>query len=41
MAEYVNLKIAIEDWVGLLTIDHPPANAFNTATLDGIGSRPG
>jgi len=34
MAEYVNLKIAIEDRVGLLTIDHPPANAFNMATLD-------
>ncbi len=33
MAEYVNLKITVEDRVGLLTIDHPPANALNMATL--------
>jgi len=34
MAEYTNLKISIEDRVALLTIDHPPANAFNMATLE-------
>jgi enoyl-CoA hydratase/carnithine racemase len=33
MAEYTNIKIAIEERVGVLTIDHPPANAFNSATL--------
>ncbi len=34
MAEYVNLTITIEDRVGVLLIDRPPANALNTATLD-------
>ncbi len=34
MAEYANLNIAVEDRVGVLTIDHPPANAFDKATLD-------
>jgi hypothetical protein len=29
MAEYVNLKITVEDRIGLLTIDHPPANAVS------------
>ena len=33
MAEYTNVRIAIEDRVAILTIDHPPANAFNRATL--------
>ncbi len=33
MAEYSNLKIAVEDRVGVLTIDHPPANAFDGKTL--------
>ena len=33
MAEYTNVKITIEDRVAVLTIDHPPANAFNRATL--------
>ena len=30
MAEYSNLKVAVEDRVAVLTIDHPPANAFDT-----------
>ncbi|MBO8164487.1 MAG: enoyl-CoA hydratase [Brevibacillus sp.] len=30
---YQNLKVAIENRVALLTIDHPPANALNQATL--------
>ncbi len=34
MAEYTNIKVSIEDRVAILTIDHPPANAFNRATLD-------
>ncbi len=33
MAEYSNLKVAIEDRVAILTIDHPPANAFDTQTV--------
>jgi enoyl-CoA hydratase len=33
MAEYTNVKVSIEDRVAVLTIDHPPANAFNHATL--------
>jgi enoyl-CoA hydratase/carnithine racemase len=33
MAEYTNVKISIEERVGVLTIDHPPANTFNWATL--------
>ena len=33
MAEYTNVKVSIEDRVAVLTIDHPPANAFNQATL--------
>ncbi len=36
MAEYTNVKITIEDRVAVLTIDHPPANAFNWATLDDL-----
>ena len=33
MAEYTNVKVSVEDRVAVLTIDHPPANAFNHATL--------
>jgi enoyl-CoA hydratase/carnithine racemase len=33
MAEYTNVRIALEDRVAILTIDHPPVNAFNRATL--------
>ena len=33
MAEYTNVKVELEDRVAILTIDHPPANAFNHATL--------
>jgi enoyl-CoA hydratase/carnithine racemase len=33
MAEYTNVKISIEDRVAILTLDHPPVNAFNRATL--------
>ncbi len=37
MAEYTNVRIAIEDRVAILTIDHPPANAFNHATVTELG----
>jgi enoyl-CoA hydratase/carnithine racemase len=33
MAGYTNVKVSVEDRVAVLTIDHPPANAFNHATL--------
>jgi enoyl-CoA hydratase/carnithine racemase len=33
MSEYTNVRIALEDRVAILTIDHPPANAFNRATI--------
>jgi enoyl-CoA hydratase len=36
MAEYTNVKISVEDRVAILTIDHPPANAFNRATLNDL-----
>jgi enoyl-CoA hydratase len=36
MNEYTNVKMIIEDRVAVLTIDHPPANAFNRATLDDL-----
>jgi enoyl-CoA hydratase/carnithine racemase len=38
MAEYTNVRVAIEDRVAILTIDHPPANAFNHATLLDLNS---
>jgi enoyl-CoA hydratase/carnithine racemase len=38
MAEYTNVRIAIEDRVAILTIDHPPANAFNRATVTELGA---
>lgn len=38
MAEYTNVKIALEDRVAVLTIDHPPVNAFNRATLDDLNA---
>jgi len=33
MAGYTNVKVSVEDRVAVLMIDHPPANAFNHATL--------
>jgi enoyl-CoA hydratase/carnithine racemase len=33
MAEYTNVKVSVEDRVAILTIDHPPVNAFNHDTL--------
>jgi enoyl-CoA hydratase/carnithine racemase len=33
MGDYQFVKMAIEDRAAILTIDHPPANAFNTQTV--------
>lgn len=33
MGDYQNLKLAIEDRTAIITIDHPPANAFDTQTV--------
>ena len=33
MADYQYVKVSIEDRTAILTIDHPPANAFNTQTV--------
>jgi len=33
MSEYTNVRVAVEDRVAVLTIDHAPANAFNRATI--------
>ena len=38
MSEYTNVRIAVEDRVAILTIDHPPANAFNHATVTELGA---
>ncbi len=36
MGEYTNVRVALEDRVAILTIDHPPVNAFNHATLNDL-----
>lgn len=33
MSDYQFVKLTIEDRAAILTIDHPPANAFDTATM--------
>jgi enoyl-CoA hydratase/carnithine racemase len=38
MADRQYVKISIEDRIALLTIDHPPANAFNAQTVDDLTS---
>ena len=38
MAEYTNVRISLEDRVAILTIDHPPVNAFNHATVAELGA---
>lgn len=38
MSEYTNIRITVEDHVAVLTIDHPPANAFNHATVTELGA---
>ncbi len=36
MGEYTNVRVALEERVAILTIDHPPVNAFNHATLNDL-----
>ena len=38
MAEYQNVKMSIEDRAALITIDHPPANAFDTQTVTDLAA---
>jgi enoyl-CoA hydratase/carnithine racemase len=38
MAERQYVKISIEDRIAILTIDHPPANAFNEQTVTDLDS---
>jgi enoyl-CoA hydratase len=38
MGEYQNIKMSIEDRTAILTIDHPPANAFDTQTVTELNS---
>jgi len=38
MADRQYVKVSIEDRIATLTIDHPPANAFNQQTVDDLGS---
>jgi enoyl-CoA hydratase/carnithine racemase len=33
MGEYQNINLAVEERTAIITIDHPPANAFDTRTL--------
>jgi enoyl-CoA hydratase/carnithine racemase len=33
MAEWQNIRIEVEDRIGLLTIDHPPVNSFNAQVV--------
>jgi enoyl-CoA hydratase/carnithine racemase len=36
MAEYTNIKVNVDDRVAVLTLDHPPVNAFSTDLLDDL-----
>ncbi len=38
MAERQYVQVSVEDQVATLTIDHPPANAFNSQTVADLGS---
>lgn len=38
MGEYQFVKFAVEDRAAIITIDHPPANAFDTQTMLDLGS---
>jgi enoyl-CoA hydratase len=38
MAEYQNVKLSIEDRAAIITIDHPPANAFDTQTVTDLNN---
>lgn len=38
MGEYQYVRIAVEDRLAILTIDHPPANAFNRQVIEELSS---
>ncbi len=38
MADRQYVKVSVEDRIATLTIDHPPANAFNNQTIEDLGS---
>ena len=38
MADRQYVKVSIEDRIAILTIDHPPANAFNAQTVNDLAS---
>ena len=38
MAEYQYIKVSVEDRIATLTIDHPPANAFNRQVVEELDS---
>ena len=38
MGDYQNIKVSIEDRTAILTIDHPPANALDTKTVQELAA---
>ncbi|MEJ2736418.1 MAG: enoyl-CoA hydratase-related protein, partial [Anaerolineae bacterium] len=38
MGDYQNIKVSIEDRTAILTIDHPPANALDTNTVQELAA---
>jgi len=38
MADLQNVKYAVEDRVAIITMDHPPVNAFNTPTVQDLNT---
>ena len=38
MAERQYVKVAVEERIAIVTIDHPPANAFNAQTIEDLAS---
>ncbi len=38
MGDYQNIKVSIEDRAAILTIDHPPANALDTKTVQELAA---
>jgi enoyl-CoA hydratase/carnithine racemase len=38
MGEYQYVKVSVENRIATLTIDHPPANAFNKQVIEELGS---
>ena len=40
MGDYQNINLAVEGRTAILTIDHPPANAFDTQTVTDLKEPP-